>query len=77
MLNFYIGVSCFLLGLPFFVLAFFIIIVIVYLKCTRRSDATSHTEHKNFAEIVDIESSKDYSGSHILEENIVVLENTA
>ena len=68
MLNFYIGVSCFLFGLPFFVLAFFIIIVIVYLKCTRRSDATSHTEHKNFGEIVDIEEGKDYSGSHILEE---------
>ena len=68
MLNFYIGVSCFLLGLPFFVLAFFIIIVIVYLKCTRRSDATSHTQHENNGEVIDIEASKDYNGSHILKE---------
>ena len=68
MLNFYIGVSCFLLGLPFFVLSFFIIIVIVYLKCTQRSDATSHTEHETSGEIIDIEASKDYNGSQILEE---------
>ena len=68
MLNFYIGVSFFLLGLPFFMLAFLIIIVIVYLKCTRRSDATSHTEHENSGEIIDIEASKDHNGSNILEE---------
>ena len=42
--------------------------MIVYLKCTRRSGATSHTEHENRGEIVDIEASKDYTGSHILEE---------
>ena len=43
----------------------FIMIVIVYLKCTRRSHATSHTEHENSGEIIDIEASKDYNGSHI------------
>ena len=41
--------------------------MIVYLKCTQRSDATSHTEHETSGEIIDIEASKDYNGSHILE----------
>ena len=42
--------------------------MIVYLKCTQRSDATSHTEHETSGEIIDIEASKDYNGSRILEE---------
>ena len=42
--------------------------MIVYLKCTQRSDATSHTEHETSWEIIDIEASKDDNGSHILEE---------
>ena len=42
--------------------------MIVYLKCTQRSDATSHTEHETSGEIIDIEASNEYNGSRILEE---------